>query len=190
MAQVGESATSRLRCVEELDAGWRWYVAKTQPRKENLVRQHLERQSFETFLPFAPDKLRNKKYKAAQTRQPLFPGYIFVRLNVKAQRWRNVNSTIGVLYLVQFGDMPSPMPIGAAETLIEQTDDAGLFNFEAGLKAGDMVRVIGGPMHDFVGELVRQDGNGRSMVLLEFMNRKINTVIPEGRLIGVAKPPA
>lgn len=187
MIRVGE-AFEHISVPSDAEQGWRWYVAKTQPRKEELAKQHLERQSFEAFLPFTPDKLRNRKYKAASTRQPLFPGYIFVRLNVGAQRWRNVNSTLGVHYLVSFGPMPSPMPTGAAEALIERTDDQGFFSFESGLKPGDIVRVVGGPMNDFIGELQRLDGNGRSMVLLEFMNRKINVIVPESRLLSVKNP--
>ncbi len=184
---VGENqvnrSTAQLRLVDKALGESRWYVAKTQPRKEVLAEQHLKRQNFETFLPYAPKTLTSKKNKAANLRQPLFPGYIFVKIDLGAQRWRAINSTIGVLYLIQFTDKPSPMPIGATETMIEQTDKTGQFKFADNVKPGDEVRVIGGPMHDFIGKLISVDGKGRSMVLLEFMNRKINTVIPEDRLM-------
>lgn len=182
--QVAEKRRAFVHSNDDTPPVYRWYVVRTQPRKERLAQQQLERQGFSTFLPFAPLTTTTRRNKAVAVKQPLFSGYLFVQMDVARQRWRAVNSTVGVLYLVQFGDRPSPMPVGATEVLLQQTDEGGFFSFDAGLSPGDQVRIVGGPMNDFIGELQRKDGAGRSLVLLELMNRKVSVIVPDGGLIG------
>ena len=165
------------------EPGCRWYVVKCHSGKETLAKLHLERQGFSTFLPFAPGKLSPSRHRSPKGRVPLFPGYLFVQMDLGQQRWRCVNGTIGVSYLVQFGAKPSPMPHGMTEMLIENTNDEGLFSFHEKIQPGDKVRIYGGPMDEFLGELVRLDGKGRGIVLMEFMNRKIDMVVPETSLV-------
>ena len=41
---------------------------------------------------------------------PLFPRYMFVAIDVAVQRWRSIQSTIGVARLVCNGDHPAEVP--------------------------------------------------------------------------------
>ena len=71
------------------------YVVATKAGRERLAARQLQNQAFDVFLP-----LRNKSVRHARriiTRKvPLFPGYLFVRMDIDAVRWRAVNGTIGV----------------------------------------------------------------------------------------------
>jgi len=83
----------------------RWYVAAVQPGREDSAERHLARQGFATF---APRHLRTVRHaRRAMTRKvPLFPGYLFVALDLARDRWRSVNGTFGVRGLVAAGPAP------------------------------------------------------------------------------------
>jgi len=56
---------------------------------------------------------------------PVFPGYIFVILNLDGQRWRSVNGTHGITRLIADGHRPLAVTPGIVETLIQSSDDEG-----------------------------------------------------------------
>ena len=72
----------------------KWYLIKTKPRQEKKAKQNLENQGYVAFCPIA--KINDRLVV-------LFPGYLFVQLNEKTQKFSPINSTKGVLYFVKFG---------------------------------------------------------------------------------------
>ena len=71
-----------------------WYLIKTKPRQEKKAKQNLENQGYVAFYPIT--KINDRLVV-------LFPGYLFVQLNEKTQKFSPINSTKGVLYFVKFG---------------------------------------------------------------------------------------
>ena len=121
-----------------------WYVAQVKPRREKLAISHLERQGFETYCPLvARSKLTAKK--PTLVREPLFPGYVFVKLGTE-QRWRSINGAIGIIKLVTFGNEPKPALTGFVERLQGMAIERGVISFKEGLEAGDAVRFVGAPL--------------------------------------------
>src|SRR3954466_10002823 len=87
----------------------RWYAVYCQPHRERSAAQNLLKQGFDTFLPLRR-KIHRHAGKIEAVSAPLFPGYLFVRLDIALHRWRCVNGTYGVIRLVMQGERPSPMP--------------------------------------------------------------------------------
>ena len=58
-------------------------------------------------------------------RRPLFPRYLFVRLDIGRDRWLSVNSTTGVSRLFTQAGRPVAVPFGVVENLLAHSD-AGL----------------------------------------------------------------
>ena len=79
-----------------------WYAVQTQPNRENLAVSHLERQGFEVWLPRIERIIRHAR-QTKRVRRPLFPGYLFINLNLETARWRAINGTVGVSHIVSFG---------------------------------------------------------------------------------------
>ena len=74
----------------------RWYVVNTQSHQEARADENLRRQGFYSWLP----RFRRPRKHARRTdyvSAPLFPGYLFVRLDPEAERWRSINGTFGVV---------------------------------------------------------------------------------------------
>src|SRR5688572_10645092 len=103
----------------------RWYAATTHPHRESHAESNLKSQGF-----VVADLRRRKTVKHARrfhtVLAPIFPGYLFVRLNLSSHRWRSVNGSYGVRSLIMAGELPVPVPNGIVETLIDQYGPARL----------------------------------------------------------------
>jgi len=160
----------------QLNPGERWYVVQTLPHREAVAAQHLCAQGFRSFLPRFRKTVRHAR-KLRHVLAPVFPGYMFVVLDVQRDRWRSVNGTFGVARLVTAIDRPEPVPVGIVEALQSSSDLVGLVRFDSELVAGQKVRVLSGPFAQAIGALERLDDNGRVRVLLDMMGGKIPAVI-------------
>src|SRR6516225_6118822 len=149
----------------------RWFLVNSHPKRERKAQWHLGAQGFRTFLPQIQRTTRHAR-RLATARTPLFPGYLFIALDLNRDRWLSVRSTIGVSRLFTQDGRPVPVPIGIVESLIERSE-ANLTRLDIDLVKGRRVRILTGPFADFVGTLERLDGAGRVQVLLELMGTAV-----------------
>lgn len=150
----------------------RWFAVRTQPAQERRAEYQLRQQGFSTFLPLLERSVRHAR-KLRQVRTPVFPGYMFVELDLGRDRWRCVNSTYGVCGLVMGGDQPMPVPVGVVESLVELTGANGLVDFTPNLKPGAQVMLVAGGLAGMVGRLTRCDAQGRVEVLLQILGQEV-----------------
>ena len=71
------------------------------------------------------------------------------------------------------GERPSVVPTGIVDNLMQHTDQKGGVRLDDGLKVGQKVKIVSGPMNELIGELLTLDDSGRVRVLLEIMSGKI-----------------
>ncbi|MDF2116082.1 transcription termination/antitermination NusG family protein [Roseiarcaceae bacterium H3SJ34-1] len=154
---------------------------QTLPHREAVAEQHLYAQGFRGFLPRFRKTVRHAR-KLRQVLAPVFPGYMFVIMDVQHDRWRSINGTFGVSKLVTAIDRPVPVPAGIVEALQSSSDLVGLVRFDGGLVTGQKVRVLSGPFAQAIGALERLDDNGRVRVLLDMMGGKVPAVIDRAAL--------
>src|SRR5258708_16747291 len=131
----------------ELAQGARWYLVHTRPNSERKAELNLEAQGFKTFLPQIERTARHAR-RLTTVRRPLFPRYLFVRLDVGRDRWLSVNSTFGVSRLFTQEGRPVAVPFGIVETLLAHSE-AGLTRLDCSLAQGHGVRIPSGPLADF-----------------------------------------
>jgi transcriptional antiterminator RfaH len=162
-------------------ASARWYVVQTQPHKDRGVASQLTAQNFHPFLPQMLKTVRHAR-KMRTVRTPLFPGYVFVRLDLARDRWRSVNGTFGVVRMIMNGDLPAPAPVGVVEALQAGCDRFGTLAGGLHLAVGGKVRIILGPLADSLGVIDRLDENERVRVLIDFMNCQVPVQLPRSSL--------
>jgi transcription antitermination factor NusG len=159
----------------------------TLPHREPGAETQLRMQGFETFMP---RRLKTRRHARRLRRilAPLFPRYLFVRLDLDRDRWGSVNGTFGVARLVMEGERPQPVPRGVVESLTAATDDRGVLRFdESGrLKVGERVRVLAGPFADHLGRLQRLSDSGRVCLLLDIMGGRVPVVVPGDAVMPAA----
>jgi transcriptional antiterminator RfaH len=156
-----------------------WYVVHTQANKEHTAASHLERQGFEVYLP-RYQKTLNHARSVRLVARPLFQRYLFVRVNTEMQRWRSINGTIGVSYLITNGEKPVPIPRGIVEAIQGREDNHGLVMMLPPVYAvGQRLEVLEGPMATSNAFFQKfSDNNNRVLVLLEMLGRKVRTSMP------------
>jgi len=157
----------------------RWYVAETHPQSESRALDHLRRQGYAAYLPRYLKRRRHAR-RVDTVRAPLFPGYLFVCMDVARTQWRAIRSTLGIRHLICVGDKPMPVPQGVVEEIRANEDATGLVPVTPPppFRAGEEVRVTSGPMRDQVGWFQRVADRERVVILMSLLGRQMPFVIP------------
>jgi transcriptional antiterminator RfaH len=153
-----------------------WYAVQTKPRQEGLAETHLLRQHFETYLPKVLLRKR-KRDKWTKVVEPLFPRYLFIRVDPDQDNLAPVRSTHGVAGLVRFGHKLQPVPDGVINYLrqAENPDTHQHHAEEWPHRSGDAVQVLEGPFKGLTGVFQATTAEDRALLLIELLGRQ-NTV--------------
>ena len=161
--------------MEQNDAK-HWYVVLTKPRHEETAQFHLASKGIEVFypklfLPF-PTKLGRQII-------PLFPNYIFVRIDSSSPQYSQVVWCRGVRRLVGFGGTPAVVEDHLIAFIQEQSDHHGLIVARSNLKVGDEIHMAKGPFKGLVGIIQEPpDTKSRVKVLMAILSRHVQVEVP------------
>ncbi len=163
----------------------RWYVVHTRPRAEARAVSHLANQGFEAWLPEFR-KTRRHARRTETVRRPLFPRYLFVRLDLDDEPWRSVYGTVGVVSMVG-GDPPAPVADAIVETIRARRGDDGLVRIDPalGFARGRRVRIAEGALADLEGVFLDIDDRARVGVLLTLLGRPVRVRVDAGSVEAV-----
>jgi transcriptional antiterminator RfaH len=162
-----------------------WIVASTHPHKENVALDNLKRQGFRVYCPKVRKRIRHAR-RLQQVIRPLFPGYIFIRLNPEREQWRSIGSTFGVRNLIRFGDRPGTIPDQFIERL-HATEQEGVVSMPSARDSyspGEKVRLREGPFEGLIATVLAASECNRVVVLMDLLRRSvrvrlaINEVVP------------
>jgi transcriptional antiterminator RfaH len=155
----------------------RWYVVHTQSYQESRAELNLRRQGFEVWLPLSRRTRRHGR-QIDTVLAPLFPRYLFVRLDLRSQTWRSINGTFGVVRLLCNGDMALAVPEGLVEEMMQRRDGSGTIVLTPPRFAGDAVKVTTGPFADLEGLFQTMSGPGRVVLLINLLGRQVRASVP------------
>jgi transcription antitermination factor NusG len=147
-----------------------WYALQVWVRKEGSVAAQLEGQGFECFLP-KYKSVRQWSDRKKELEQPLFPGYLFCRLDYTQRR--PVVTTPGVLQIVGNGRTAVPVEdfeIKALQTAVASGAAAQPWPY---LEVGERVRVQCGKLSGLEGILVNFKGNHRVILSVTLLQRSV-----------------
>lgn len=162
----------------------RWYVVQSQPNAELKAVAHLDRQGFATYLPRYLKRRRHAR-RVEHVPAPLFPRYLFVRMNVATQRWRTIFSTVGVSRIVCNGELPTPIPDRVIENLRAREHD-GLINLDLRplFRVGDQVRLLDGAFADCLGLYEGMKDGDRVALLLDLLGRRVRVIVDTNSVVA------
>jgi transcription antitermination factor NusG len=164
-----------------LGANERWFAARTISYRENCAQFNVNRLGFKTFFPRVRRTVRHAR-KIRNILAPLFPGYLFIALDLSRDRWRSINGSIGVASLIMGADTPMPVPRGVVEGLIATREDSETVYLDPDLEVGQKVRILSGPFAHALCRLEHLDDRGRVCVLLEIMGGQVPAYIDRSAL--------
>lgn len=157
-----------------------WYLVYAKPRAEAVAQTNLERQGYATYLPLIRQP-RRRAGRRVFAIGPMFPRYLFIRLDRATDNWGPIRSTLGVVSVVRFGGVAAPVPDGLIEALKRREDDQGLHVVPVdSYHPGARVRIIEGGLMGYEGVFLARSGHDRIAVLLELMGRTARTVVDAG----------
>ena len=168
---LGETlaSTEKLSLVEQ------WYAVSVRPRHEKVVTRHLE-QGLTCFLPVYRS-VRRWKDRRKELDMPLFPGYVFVNLNLRDRL--GVLRAPGVLRFVTFQGQPAALPDSEIRAL-ESTLSAGLRpQPHPYLRQGTRVRVKRGPLVGVEGIMIRRKQRFRLVLSIDLIMRSVMFEVDE-----------
>jgi len=147
-----------------------WFALRVKSRSEKVVSTIVRNKGFEAFLPVYEGRRRwSDRLKSVEL--PLFPGYVFCRLN---PRRRFPLLTIpGVLQFVGIGKIPVPIDdeeIIAIQSAVTSGLSAEPWPF---LEAGQRVRLEDGPLAGMEGFLVEVRKRYRVVVSVTLLKRSV-----------------
>jgi transcriptional antiterminator RfaH len=155
-----------------------WYVVHTKPRRESLAEANLQRQEFETYLPWLK---RTARYRGTwrDIVEPLFPRYLFLRVDPDAQAVAPIRSTLGVTTLVTFGNRLMPVPEAVIDTLRHNADArTGLHAAPTSvLRKGQSIAVKAGPFEGLQGVFDTSSGEERVAILLDILGKSTRVIM-------------
>lgn len=152
----------------------RWYVARTQARREPQVESILSLRGIEVYLPRILGSRKDDSGK--RLHEPLFPGYVFARLVVPSNEWLAARSAPGVKYFLgtKVGTEPSAVPSALVDEIRRQCDLRARDGWRPGFAPGQKVRICSGPFAGLEAVFERLlTPAGRSRVLIEFLTRLV-----------------
>ncbi|HKY06668.1 MAG TPA: transcription termination/antitermination NusG family protein [Candidatus Binatia bacterium] len=161
----------------QIEAGCRWYAIRTKVNREKDVEKRLRNLDLEVFLPWMRAR-RRVGSRFHWVLAPLFPGYIFCRLDMaisgKAARY-----SPGVKDFLTFGSRIAEVGENIIQGLRERCP-GGIAQIDpVNAKTGDLVRINEGPFTGLEAIFDRKlKGSERVAVLLEILGRQTRLVLP------------
>jgi transcription antitermination factor NusG len=154
-----------------------WFAVYTTCRHEKRIAQHLTLREIEHYLPLYRADRKWRDGSRVTVEFPLFPGYIFVRIN-RSERV-SVLSVPGALAVVGgTGGNPAPLPDAAIEAL-----RAGLREHRIEphplLRVGESVRIRAGAFAGMTGIVLRKKSGFRIVLTLEQIMQSIAVELNE-----------
>lgn len=160
----------------------KWYVINTKPRSEQIVCRQLETKDLEFFFPKMVVTKKRRTTKAAVL-EPVFPGYVFVRMIANPDAWSGLNWTPGVKKVLDFNGAPSAVPDGLIDALKKRMEKRGFIQPRVRFHAGDEVRVKDGSFWGLVGVVEEaRSGKERVKILIDMLHYYARVEIDAGGL--------
>jgi transcription antitermination factor NusG len=160
----------------------RWYAAYTSANHEKRVAQQFSQRSVEHFLPLYAS-VRKWKDRRIKLDLPLFPGYVFVQMDLR-NRLR-VLQIPGVASLVGFGGTPVALPEREIEALRTSLGNGIHAEPHPFLTVGRRVRVKGGPLAGLDGIVIRRKNRLRLVISLDLIQRAAMVEVEAADLEGI-----
>lgn len=158
-----------------------WAVVNTQPHREQIAVENLQRQEFVPYCPLVRRRHRHAR-RVADVLRPLFPGYLFVRIKPDLERWRPMLSTVGVRSVVRCGEKVSLLDDAFVHAIRAREVDGVISRPECPYRIGQQVRVSGGAFDGLVATIVEMHERDRLTVLMQILSRTVKVRLDESQV--------
>jgi transcriptional antiterminator RfaH len=161
----------------------KWGVINTHPHKETLAIENLQRQNFTTYCPLTRKRIRHAR-REQDVLRPLFPSYVFVKIDTNIHRWRCISSTFGVRSLISCGERLSYLEDDFICSLQAREIDSAIVRPENPYTVGQEVKVSGGAFDGLVATIIEMSEKDRLVVLINLLNRPVRMKLEVNNVVN------
>lgn len=134
-----------------------WYVIHTYSGYEKKVKDNLERKVrsmglenvIERILVPEEDEIDVKDGRKRTVRRKIYPGYVFVEMEVNDRSWYVVRNTPGVTGFVGSATKPVPLEPQEVRRILKSQGIEKEVRPQISVEIGEQVRIISGPFDNF-----------------------------------------
>jgi transcriptional antiterminator RfaH len=150
-----------------------WYLVFCKPRQERRAQENLGHQGYITYLPRILNR-RRRRGQWVRVVEPMFPRYLFIKLDDLASNWAPIRSTYGVTSMVRFRDRVPAVPESLVAGLAVREAEHGYYIVpDSEPKEGQRVRILEGPMAGIEGIFAAGSAQERVLILLNMLGRQV-----------------
>jgi transcription antitermination factor NusG len=147
-----------------------WYALHVRPRYEKQISQILKSKGFEEFLPLYTSRRRwSDRWKTVEF--PLFPGYMFCRLNEEIRL--PVLTIPGVICIVGVGGHWIPVSEQEIQAVLKIVKSGLAAEPWPYLKSGQRVLIAEGKLAGLEGIFLKKKGAHRLVITIELLQRSV-----------------
>src|ERR1700736_726297 len=163
---------------------WPWFALLVRTSREKTANLLLENAGYECFLPISK-YMRRWSDRMKEVDVPLFPGYLFCRMNPHDRL--PVLMTPGVIQIVGVGT--APIPVAAQEiAAIQRAGKSGLATMPwPYLEVGHVARIEDGPLRGVTGIVIKIKSGLKLVLSVNLLQRSVAVEI-DRNWIGAAHP--
>ncbi|RAX57774.1 transcription termination/antitermination protein NusG [Helicobacter monodelphidis] len=148
-----------------------WYAIQTYSGSEQTVKKAIEHlveeykiaNRVEQIVVPTEDIIEIKNNKKRVIPRSLYPGYVFVKVDLDTELWHKIQSLPRVGRFI--GEAKKPTPLGEADinVILEKVHNRAAPRPKVFFEAGEVVRIIEGPFVNFTGTVEEYDMEHRKL---------------------------
>lgn len=149
---------------------WPWFAVLVRTGREKTAGLLLENAGYECFLPVSKSTRRwSDRTKLIEV--PLFPGYLFCRMNPHNRL--TVLMTPGVMQIVGVGKTPIPVEDEEIEA-IQRVQKSGLASMPwPYMQIGNVAQILEGPLRGLTGIIVKIKSGTKLVLSVSLLQRSV-----------------
>jgi transcription antitermination factor NusG len=162
--------------IEENTQAFPWFAMQVRPGYETVTTRLLSQKGYGPFVPIHKET-RRWSDRIKQVEQPLFPGYVFCRIDLRNRL--PILKTPGVVLILGVGKTPEPIPdvqIAALQAIVSSGLEAQPCPF---LDVGERVRMEDGPLRGIEGIVVEVRSRARLILSVALLQRSISIEVDQ-----------
>ncbi|WP_338356162.1 UpxY family transcription antiterminator [Yeosuana marina] len=155
-----------------------WYVAYTKPKHEMKIHEALSK-SHESFLP-TKKTLRIWSDRKKWIKTPLFPSYIFIKINSRKEFYR-VLSAEGIYNFIRCGEnysLVTEKEINFIKIIVGDEKITDLETLNSSLKVGDVVNINYGSLSGLECQIMNTKNKNKILVKIHSLRQNIIATLP------------
>ena len=161
-----------MKLPNKKDSEYIWILVYTRAQQEKKANENLQKQGFKTFLPL----IAKSNKQTDNSLSPIFPRYIFTRINIKLDNWTVINSSYGVSHIVMFGEEFAHVPTEIIKSIQSRLNEQDVYKENISLvdyHKGDSLIIKKGHFAGIDAIFLSNKSKDRVRLLLKLLNTTI-----------------